>query len=815
MVDKVKVQFEIDAKQALLLLNKLDNKIDETSKKGKKGFDTLGSSFNVFIGSLAAQGTARAIDAVVQGLNDSFNAALEFESGLIEVAKTSNLTEKELAELTKGIDDLTTILPVSSKELLETAKVAGQLGVTGSKNILNFAETISKLGKVSNLEGEFAASTLARILNITREGTEDVETFASVIVALGNNFAATESEIATVTSEVARASAQFGFTSADAAALATTLRAVGVRAEEAGTTVSKSLLAIETAVKNGGAELKQLERITGQTGDELKKQFAEDAPAVFSSFVKGLNRLKGENAIIANELAAVGIEGIRVNKVLPTLASNYDELQRAIGIASFETKNASALNNEFNRALESSESQVQLLENAYDKLSRRIGENFTSALKKASPLLIDFISGLAETDAETFARQTNDAQKLSKELEILKNKIEAINADGKVSFFEADPVQLAQDITAIQAKLDQVNTAAAREQLEALQNELKVLQNQPEIPELTGIFPDEASLSAQEEAVKTKIENLKNFLAVQSGEINAQAKAAREADIKDSINDDQKKFDALNALKESRSEREAEEAEAEKLAKQAELDADFQQLEENLGRKEAANILFRSKELAEEGKQAKAKKVIADAVAKSEQANIKRRLQFEAQKNTALVSLAAASANSIAQIAGTSAKTQFLLSKAIGVAQVLINSNIAASLATATIPPPAGEAIAAQRLIAGKIQAATIGAAAVGEFATRFQSGGFVGNGPASGDQVGIRVNRNEAVLNTSQQREFLAIANGQRGGANSDVAGAINNLAAALAGRDMVVQLDGREIFRATQDQLDSGSEFKSFGAA
>lgn len=814
MVDKVKVTFEIDDKLALRAIQNMVNGVDDFEKKTTKKLKGLGARFDSFVGNLAATGVTRSLDFLKDKLFESFDASAEFETGLTEVAKTSNLTSKQIDILGKEIEDLARVVPVSTSALLSNAKVAGQLGVQGSSNILKYAETIAKLGKVSDLEGENAASTLARILNITKEGNETIGTFASVIVSLGNNFAATESEIARVTNEVARATQQFNVSSAEAAALAVTLRSVGVRAEEAGGVISKSFLAIENAVKLGGKNLKQLERITGDTGEELKKQFGEDAIGVFQKFVLGLERLGKEGAIVKNELETLGITGIRVQKVLPVLASNSDEFARALGLANTEVKNATALNKEFDAALDDTSSQTQLLENAVERLQRKVGDDLTGAFKIVNPLLIEFLNQLAESRTETFARNAEDVTVLSRELGILQRKLAAIKEDGVVSFFEADPDDLIRDIVAIQARISSLNTTDATQQLEVLEKQLTSLQGRDfELPGLR-IFPDEKDVLAQEENVKARIENLKNFIAVQNGEINNLNQKARDEDASNAVDAEANKFSALDELAAARKERDLENADAEKLAREAADDADFQALEQSLGRKEAAEVLFRSKQLTEEGKQAKGRKLIADAVEKAEIVNRKRKLQFEAANNTALVGLAAASANSILQIAGASGKAQFILSKAIGIAQVLINSNIAASLANATIPFPGGQAVASQQILQGRIQAATIGATAVGEFSQRFESGGFV-DGPRNGDRVGVRAQGGEAFLTSQQQRNFLDIANGKSGGGNGDVSAAINNLANALAGRESVIAIDGREIFRAVQENLDSGSQFTEIGAA
>ena len=108
-------------------------------------------------------------------------------------------------------------------------------------NILKVTETVAKLGTATNLSADQAAMALARILNVTGDALGTVDVLGSGIVALGNNFAATESQIAEMATEVVRGAAIFGVSSAQASALAAALAAVGVKSDVAGTSIGRIL----------------------------------------------------------------------------------------------------------------------------------------------------------------------------------------------------------------------------------------------------------------------------------------------------------------------------------------------------------------------------------------------------------------------------------------------------------------------------------------------------------------------------------------------------------------------------------------------
>ena len=266
-------------------------KIETAGGKASRGLSklsdraqSLGQRMKLLYGVIAAGGAVR-------GLHEMMKLYADFEAGLIGVGKTANLSGDQLASLGKDIDALSKRIPVATDELLAIAQSAGQLGVKGAANILKFTETVAKLGTATDLSGNDAAMALARILNITGEAMGKVDVLGSVIVALGNNFAATESQIADMATEIARGAAVFGVSSAEASALAAALAAVGVKSEVAGTSIGRVMRMMDAAIRSGGEHLEILTKITGRTGEEIKRLFQKDSTAAFALFIEGLKRI--------------------------------------------------------------------------------------------------------------------------------------------------------------------------------------------------------------------------------------------------------------------------------------------------------------------------------------------------------------------------------------------------------------------------------------------------------------------------------------------------------------------------------------------
>ena len=304
----------------------------------------------------------------------------DMNQGLIEVQKTANLTSEELAQLENRISGLARQIPVSTQGLLEIAGAAGQLGVKGVDNLTLFTETMAKMQLASDVVGAEGAKDLARLLNTAGEATSEISRLGSVIVALGNNMAASEAEIVHMAGEIGRSTAAFKVSSAEAAALGAALRAMGARAELSGSAIGRAMIEMQKVIDEGGEGFKRLQEITQMTGDELRRTFETNTTKVFTAFIHGLNRAtqQGQSAIAI--LEEFGMSGTEAAKGLTPLIKNVQIMDEAFAIANKEIENTSALNEEAARATTSFKNQLQLTKNIIFDISKNIGQGLAPAI---------------------------------------------------------------------------------------------------------------------------------------------------------------------------------------------------------------------------------------------------------------------------------------------------------------------------------------------------------------------------------------------------------------------------------------------------
>ena len=193
-------------------------------------------------------------------LAGSTKAFIDFETAMTGVQKTVDGTEKDFQELGSWIKQASTEMASSKEDIAGTMEIAGQLGVSGVKNLENFTKTMVMLGDTTNLSSEEASTALARFMNITGTSYDDTSRLGSAIVDLGNNFATSESEITEMATRLAAAGTVAGLSETDILALSAAMTSVGINAEAGGTAMTQTFAAIEKAVSGIGNSSEEVEK---------------------------------------------------------------------------------------------------------------------------------------------------------------------------------------------------------------------------------------------------------------------------------------------------------------------------------------------------------------------------------------------------------------------------------------------------------------------------------------------------------------------------------------------------------------------------
>lgn len=369
---------------------KFDARID--SKKFKDDLDSIKS-----VSKKAFTAIGLAAGAMVTGVAA---AGIGFESAFAGVKKTVNATTQELEALKGGIRDMAKEIPTAANEIAGIAEAAGQLGIK-TENILEFTRVMADLGVATNLAGEEAASTLAKFANITQMPQEKFSNLGSTIVALGNNLATTEADIAAMSLRLAGAGTQAGLSEAQILSFAGALSSVGIEAEAGGSAFSRVMTDMQLQVETNGEGLKDYAKVAGMTCAEFKDAFQKDATGAIIEFIKGLNNTERNGKSATQVLAEMGIEEIRLSDALKRAAGASDVFENALKLGNSAWEENNALTKEAEQRYQTTESKLKILGNqvtdlgisAWDAFSGQFGDGIDAASDKIEELSASMENG--------------------------------------------------------------------------------------------------------------------------------------------------------------------------------------------------------------------------------------------------------------------------------------------------------------------------------------------------------------------------------------------------------------------------------------
>lgn len=456
--------YEAQIKQTIGAYAELQTKTTGITGVINKTSDVLQKSGNSAqnIGTSLTHGVTIPIAGAVTAVT---TAAVKWESAFAGVKKTNDeIVDSNgnvvysYSDLEKGLRDLAKELPASHEEIAGVAEAAGQLGVQ-TDNVVSFTKTMIDLGESTNMSAETAATSLARLANITKLPQDKFSNLGSAIVELGNNFATTESEITEMSLRLAGAGTQIELSQADIVGLATALSSVGIEAEMGGSALSKAMVNMQVATQTGLDAMDQLEEqtemsrrelellasnnskgfkelaqsigkttdeingtisasknlegfadIAGMTAEEFKQAFENDATGAIAAFIQGLGHAEEKGTTAIEMLDSMGISEVRLRDSLLRAGSASELFKDSISKANKAFEQNTALTDEANKRYETTESKVKALKNEVVDMAIDMGGPFVDALRdalKASKPLLETLS----TAAKAFSNTSPEVQK--------------------------------------------------------------------------------------------------------------------------------------------------------------------------------------------------------------------------------------------------------------------------------------------------------------------------------------------------------------------------------------------------------------------
>jgi len=382
------------------MLKKAAGEVSAFAGKASQDIAKIGKSMSSAAGTAALASFA----GLSLALAGSAVAAVRFENEFANVKKT--MSDVQDPVVFKSIQDdlvkLSTQIPIFAGELAQIATVGGQLGI-GADDITQFTEVVAKLGGATNMSSEQAATGMARFLNVTNEQMDTIGKYASVLVELGNNTAATEGEILLLAQNFGATGEITGLATEEILAFSAAMRETGQQSQAGATALGKLFLNLSDAAKIGGKEMAVFAQVAGQDVNEFRRLIETDIGSAAQIFLSGLNKMNAEGRSTTATLEDLGLGTIRVQRALLSLANNEEGLAEARQRANAEAITQNALNEEAAEKFDTVAMRMQQFKSTMGAAAITLGQTLMPLLKGLAGLLVkvaDAMYGLAQLFAD-------------------------------------------------------------------------------------------------------------------------------------------------------------------------------------------------------------------------------------------------------------------------------------------------------------------------------------------------------------------------------------------------------------------------------
>ncbi len=368
----------------------------KTVSAGLKATETQVQSFFQKLNSLALGiGFGNIISNAFFGIQAAIAATIKeaaiYDQTFKSVAKTTNLSNKELEAMSKSFIALSRTIPVTAQELAEVAVIAGQLGIKGSEAIQAFSKNIAIASVALEMSADDTASALAGIANaagINLSKTPGlINNIGSAINSLADDSTANAPQIIEAMRKIGNVGAQLGVPVHQLAALATQLINTGVNAEEAGTAIKNAFI---FATTNSEKFAKGL----GMSKEAALDFFSKDAVGAIQLFAQKVIQESANIGTAQDKLAEVF--GTRSIQIVTAITTGAESFKRFSELASTAFANGTSMLNEYNRQAEGAVMVGKLLGNQFDALGKSIATSFLPFITMAMQAMIQFMQNSSQ-----------------------------------------------------------------------------------------------------------------------------------------------------------------------------------------------------------------------------------------------------------------------------------------------------------------------------------------------------------------------------------------------------------------------------------
>lgn len=367
---------------------------DDVAKKANKYGAAIGA-----IGLVVYQVT----DFIGQFTND----LRQLEDNMAGVRRTTDLTREQVVELKKAFDQMDT--RTSANDLLEIAKVAGRLGITGQDNILGFTDAMNKLNVA--LGEDLMQGGQGSIEDVAKSVGKLVQNFhlddelplneallrtGSVLNQLDKSSTASAGYIVEFTSRLSAIAPSVGMTIDQVAGLAAYLDSAGVNSEMATTAIQRFLVGM-------GKNATKYAKILGVAIEEYTEMTKKDINSTFLTLLERTVSSADGVKELSDEMAGLGVNQqlavqtlSKIGEGLKAEAGGMDKVRKQQEIAREAYKSSDSVMKEYAITNENFTALMEKQEKRVTALRNSVGLELEPAVLGLKKTYVDFLYILSD-----------------------------------------------------------------------------------------------------------------------------------------------------------------------------------------------------------------------------------------------------------------------------------------------------------------------------------------------------------------------------------------------------------------------------------
>lgn len=304
-------------------------------------------------------------------------AAIGFETAMVGVQRAAGLSADEIKAMGAEFQRLSTQIAVPANEIARIAAMGARFGVA-REDLVKFADTTATAARQFEMLPDEAGRALGILSRLLGVATQDMDAFVGMVNSLADSVGVAERDVIQTLSLAGDAAKNFGLSTGQAAALATTLLSVGATAEQAGTAMRTLFSALRGATQDSGEAGQALQLLVGDV-EAFARKIDTDAQGAVNDLLAALAKLSAADRFTATKaLFAEGLDTANISKLVGALGA-YKTAQDAASKSADDYR--AALERLKQLDLGTLDAELDNLHNSATNLGQAFGQIFVPAVR--------------------------------------------------------------------------------------------------------------------------------------------------------------------------------------------------------------------------------------------------------------------------------------------------------------------------------------------------------------------------------------------------------------------------------------------------